>query len=74
MEKNVILVNERDEIAGSMEKMEAHEKGLLHRAFSIFVFNNKGEWLYINGLLINITAVAVTNACCSHRSRAKKRR
>ena len=63
----VILVNEKDEQVGTMEKMEAHIKGLLHRAFSIFIFNNKGEMLlqqraagkYHNGGLW-------TNTCCSH--------
>ena len=39
----VILVNEKDEQIGLMEKIEAHEKALLHRAFSVFVFNKKGE-------------------------------
>lgn len=61
------MVNELDEPIGSMEKMEAHEKGILHRAFSIFIFNNKGEMLiqqraaekYHSGNLW-------TNACCSH--------
>ena len=63
----VILVNEHDEQLGTMEKMEAHQKGLLHRAFSIFIFNSKGEFLlqrrapgkYHNGGLW-------TNTCCSH--------
>jgi isopentenyl-diphosphate delta-isomerase len=63
----VILVNENDEQIGTMEKMEAHQKGLLHRAFSIFIFNSKGELLlqqrapakYHNGGLW-------TNTCCSH--------
>ena len=63
----VILVNEKDEQTGTMEKMEAHLKGLLHRAFSIFIFNSKGEILlqqrapgkYHNGGLW-------TNTCCSH--------
>ena len=41
----MILVNENDEQIGTMEKMEAHQKGLLHRAFSIFIFNSKGELL-----------------------------
>ncbi|RYF86787.1 MAG: isopentenyl-diphosphate delta-isomerase, partial [Chitinophagaceae bacterium] len=41
----VIIVNEADEAIGEMEKMEAHEKGILHRAFSIFVFNRRGEML-----------------------------
>ncbi len=63
----VILVNEADEPIGTMEKMEAHVKGLLHRAFSIFIFNSRGEMLlqqraggkYHNGGLW-------TNTCCSH--------
>lgn len=63
----VILVNENDEQLGTMEKIEAHQKGLLHRAFSIFIFNSKGELLlqqralgkYHNGGLW-------TNTCCSH--------
>ena len=41
----VILVDENDEILGEMEKMEAHRKGLLHRAISVLIFNSKGEWL-----------------------------
>ena len=45
MEEQVILVNEKDEPIGLMGKMEAHEKGLLHRAFSVFVFNSKQEVL-----------------------------
>ena len=63
----VILVNENDAVLGQMEKMEAHRKGLLHRAFSIFIFDNGGLMLlqqraekkYHGGLLW-------TNACCSH--------
>ncbi|MDR2122051.1 MAG: isopentenyl-diphosphate Delta-isomerase [Flavobacteriaceae bacterium] len=63
----VILVNENDEVIGEMEKQEVHEKGLLHRAFSIFIFNKDQE------LLIQQRAKAKyhsplkwTNACCSH--------
>ncbi|MEO7983384.1 MAG: isopentenyl-diphosphate delta-isomerase, partial [Bacteroidota bacterium] len=41
----VILVDVNDRQTGVMEKMEAHEKGLLHRAFSVFIFNTKGEML-----------------------------
>ena len=41
----VILVDEKDAVVGVCEKMEAHKKGLLHRAFSIFIFNSKGEML-----------------------------
>ncbi len=43
--QEVILVNEQDEAMGTMEKMEAHKRGLLHRAFSVFIFNTKGEML-----------------------------
>ncbi|WP_153800840.1 isopentenyl-diphosphate Delta-isomerase [Foetidibacter luteolus] len=63
----VILVNEHDEELGAMEKMMAHEKAALHRAFSVFIFNSRGEMLlqqrapekYHSGGLW-------TNACCSH--------
>jgi isopentenyl-diphosphate delta-isomerase len=63
----VILVNEMDEQTGAMEKMEAHQKGVLHRAFSIFIFNNKGEMLIqqrASGKYHN--PELWTNACCSH--------
>ena len=43
--EKVILVNEKDEPIGEMEKMEAHKKGILHRAFSVFIFNSNGEML-----------------------------
>ena len=43
MEEQVILVNEQDEPIGLMNKLEAHEKAILHRAFSVFVLNNKNE-------------------------------
>ena len=39
----VIAVNENDEIVGYHGKMEVHEKGILHRAISVFIFNSKGE-------------------------------
>jgi isopentenyl-diphosphate delta-isomerase len=42
-EEKVILVNENDEPIGLMPKMEAHEKALLHRAFSVFILNSKNE-------------------------------
>lgn len=45
MEEQVVLVNEQDEVLGLMEKMQAHENGILHRAFSVFLFNGKGEML-----------------------------
>lgn len=67
MYTEVILVNEKDEVLGSMEKLEAHEKGLLHRAFSIFVFNSKGELLIHQRAFGKYHSEGLwTNTCCSH--------
>ena len=68
MEKQqVILVDEHDNTTGTMEKMEAHEKGLLHRAFSVFVFNSKGQMLLQQRALKKYHSGGLwTNACCSH--------
>lgn len=65
--QEVILVNEADEAIGSMEKMEAHEKALLHRAFSVFLFNKKGEMLLQKRAAAKYHSRSLwTNACCSH--------
>lgn len=65
--EQVILVNERDEEIGIMEKMEAHQKALLHRAFSVFIFNSKGEMLMQQRALTKYHSGGLwTNACCSH--------
>jgi isopentenyl-diphosphate delta-isomerase len=65
----VILVNEKDEILGTMEKLEAHEKGLLHRAFSIFVFNSNNELLIHQRAFGKYHSEGLwTNTCCSHPS------
>lgn len=67
MEVQVILVNERDEVTGVMEKMEAHQKGLLHRAFSVFIWNDNGEMLIHQRALDKYHSGGLwTNACCSH--------
>jgi isopentenyl-diphosphate delta-isomerase len=64
---SVILVNKLDEEIGEMEKMEAHIKGLLHRAFSIFIFNSKGEMLIHQRASEKYHSSNLwTNACCSH--------
>ncbi len=63
----VVLVDEQDQPRGTMEKMEAHLKGELHRAFSIFIFNNKGEMLLQQRALSKYHSGGLwTNACCSH--------
>jgi isopentenyl-diphosphate delta-isomerase len=65
--EKVILVNEDDEAIGSMEKMEAHEKALLHRAFSVFVFNGAGKLLLQRRALDKYHSGGLwTNTCCSH--------
>ncbi len=67
MEENVILVDERDNKLGLMEKMEAHEKGLLHRAFSVFVVNSSGELMMQQRALHKYHSGGLwTNTCCSH--------
>ena len=64
---DIILVNEQDEPVGTMEKMEAHRKALLHRAFSIFIFNSRGEMLLQQRSLKKYHSAGLwTNACCSH--------
>lgn len=67
MEEQVVLISENDEVLGLMDKMQAHENGILHRAFSVFLFNEKGE------LLLQKRAAEKyhspnqwTNAVCSH--------
>jgi isopentenyl-diphosphate delta-isomerase len=63
----VILVDERDESVGTMEKMEAHKKGALHRAFSVFVMNKQGEMLIQQRAVEKYHSGGLwSNACCSH--------
>ncbi len=63
----VILVNEKDQELGTMEKLEVHQKGLLHRAFSVFVFNDKNELLLQQRALNKYHSGGLwTNTCCSH--------
>ncbi|NJX14651.1 isopentenyl-diphosphate Delta-isomerase [Tamlana crocina] len=67
-EEQVILVNEKDEQIGLMAKMEAHEKALLHRAFSVFVFNDKNELMLQQRALHKYHTPGLwTNTCCSHQ-------
>jgi isopentenyl-diphosphate delta-isomerase len=68
MEKEeVILVDEFDNELGFMEKMEAHRKGVLHRAFSVFIFNSKGEILLQKRAKSKYHCGGLwSNTCCSH--------
>jgi len=67
-EEKVILVNENDEQIGLMPKLEAHEKAVLHRAFSVFVLNNKKELMLQKRALHKYHSPGLwTNTCCSHQ-------
>ena len=67
MEEQVVLVSEKDEILGVMDKMQAHENGILHRAFSVFLFNDKGEMLLQKRAAGKYHSPNQwTNAVCSH--------
>lgn len=65
--ENVILVDENNNQLGLMEKQEAHEKALLHRAFSVFIFNDKSELLLQQRANHKYHSAGLwTNTCCSH--------
>ncbi|MBZ5858019.1 isopentenyl-diphosphate Delta-isomerase [Flavihumibacter profundi] len=67
LNKDIVLVDEQDNEVGTMEKMEAHRKALLHRAFSVFVFNAAGDMLLQQRALNKYHSGGLwTNACCSH--------
>lgn len=66
-EQQVVLVNEHDEPQGTMGKMEVHQKGLLHRAFSVFIFDDFGRMLLQQRAAKKYHGAFLwTNACCSH--------
>jgi len=67
MNAQVILVDAQDREIGIMEKLEAHQKALLHRAFSVFIFNTKGQLLLQQRHLDKYHCGGLwTNTCCSH--------
>jgi len=68
MEEQVILVDKNDNKIGLMPKMEAHEKALLHRAFSVFILNDSGEMMLQQRALSKYHSPGLwTNTCCSHQ-------
>lgn len=67
MKEEVILVDALDTPIDTMEKMKAHELGLLHRAFSVFIFNSNGQMLLQQRALDKYHSAGLwTNTCCSH--------
>ena len=70
--EQVILVNENDQSIGVMEKMQVHKEGKLHRAFSVFIFNDKGELLLQQRASKKYHSGGLwANTCCSHPSPEK---
>lgn len=67
MEEFVVLVDQDDQKLGLMEKQQAHVAGLLHRAFSVFVFNSRGELMIQQRAASKYHSPTLwTNTCCSH--------
>lgn len=67
MQEQVILVDREDNPVGTMEKMEAHQKGVLHRAFSVFIFTSSGELILQRRAAHKYHSPGLwTNTCCSH--------
>jgi len=70
---NLVLVDEKDNEIGTDEKLKAHKEGKLHRAFSIFIFNSKGEMLLQKRAGTKYHSGGLwTNACCSHHEPQKR--
>ena len=68
IEEKVILVDTNDNPIGLMNKLEAHEKAVLHRAFSVFILNDKNElMLQQRAHLKYHSPLLWTNTCCSHQ-------
>ena len=68
MEELVVLVDENDKKLGLMPKMEAHEKAVLHRAFSVFIFNKDGDLMLQQRAAHKYHSPLLwTNTCCSHQ-------
>ena len=68
MEENVILVDKNDTQIGLMSKLDAHKKGILHRAFSVFVLNNNNEIMLQKRAYNKYHSAGLwTNTCCSHQ-------
>ena len=71
--ERVVLVDDQDREIGEMEKLEAHEKGLLHRAISVCLFDEKGRWLIQRRARGKYHSPGqYANSCCSHPRKGEK--
>jgi len=67
MEEQVIIVDKKDNPISIMGKLEAHQKGLLHRAISVFIFNSEGKMLLQRRALHKYHTPGLwSNTACSH--------
>ena len=67
MKEQLILVDEQDNQTGALDKLSVHQKGLLHRAFSVFIFNSKDELLLQQRAQDKYhSSLLWSNTCCSH--------
>jgi isopentenyl-diphosphate delta-isomerase len=67
MREEVILVDDKDRQVGAGEKLDTHRKGILHRGFSIFIFNSKGEMMLQKRAMMKYHGAGLwSNACCGH--------
>lgn len=67
MNKDIILVDNQDNQIGTGEKMDVHKKGILHRAFSVFIWNNKGQLMMQQRAKDKYHTPGLwSNTCCSH--------
>jgi isopentenyl-diphosphate Delta-isomerase len=67
IEPQVILVDNQDKQIGTLGKLEAHQKGILHRAISVFIINSRGDWVLQRRALDKYHSKGLwTNTCCSH--------
>ncbi len=70
--EHVVLVNENDQVLGTMEKLQAHLEGKLHRAFSVFLFNDKKELMLQQRAFSKYHSGGLwSNTCCSHPRRGE---
>lgn len=71
--EHVILVDNNDIEIGIMSKLEAHQKGILHRAFSVFIFNSQNEMLLQQRAFGKYHSAGLwSNTCCSHPFQGEK--
>ena len=72
-QQQVILVDENDRVIGSADKLDAHQKGMLHRAFSVFIFDSAGRLLLQKRAAGKYHSGGLwTNTCCSHAEEGRE--